>query len=497
MLKSSVQPIAISRNAVRHTFSTRHCEQSDSVRRLLRSKRAQAKLTIGQPNDKYEQEADRVSDQVMRMSDTDIAQKVEDGIIQPMQIQRMCKACDEEITQRQLEESDEQLQAKFNDESIQRQEEDEEEEAIQAKESLGQTPQLNTSIESRINHLKGGGQPLDKATRSFFEPRFGRDFSSVRIHNTEPAADVSRSINARAFTWDNNIAFGFGEYQPQSRNGKRLLGHELTHVIQQNGTVTAPTKIQRIPAGQGTIISETVATSPGARTRTTIGVGEEVTLTHSAGIALWTVTGGTLSSTSGSSVTLTAPDTAQTVTVRAGGSGVTKKDFIVKEPSGVNMDRESGTGIKHTANMPDVGIRTRPFLSPDTVNFYNTIVHEVDLPGIPTSPGVYSCNPFSTGHCPGPCGDAPVTNVVVANKGTKVDGVDTVYSGHCGGTAPFTPGSLTLTIPWEYKIGTGSYHQFDTVTQYHALLADTNATLVSSKAGASGITWVNFPTSTF
>lgn len=268
-------------------------------------------------------------------------------------------------------------------------------------------------------------------------------------------------------------------------------------MIQQNGSATARTKVQRVPAGQGTMNSETVAISPGARTRTTIGVGEEVTLTHSAGVALWTATGGTLSSTSGSSVTLTAPDTAQNITVRAGGTGVATKNFTVIEPNRVNMDREIGTGIKHTVNMPNVGIKTSPFLSPDTVNFYNVIIHEIDLPGVPTSPGVYSCNPFSTNHCGGPCGDAPATNVVVANKGTKIDGIDTVYSGHCGGTAPFTPGSLTLNIPWEYKIGTGSYHQFDIVTQHHALLADTNATLVSRKARATGITWVSFPSSTY
>ena len=497
-VKRKAMQNAMPRKATQHTFNTRHVEQSDSVRRVLRHRGAQAKLTIGQPNDKYEQEADHVSDQVMRMSNTDIAQRVEDGIIQPMQIQRMCTECEEEITQRQLEEGDEQLQAKFNDESIQRQEEDEEEEAIQAKESLGQTPQLNAGVESRINGLKSGGQPLDETTRGFFEQRFGRDFSSVRIHNTEQAADVSRSINARAFTLGNNIAFGSGEYQPESSKGKRLLGHELTHVLQQNGTTTAQTKIQRVPAGSGTITSETVAISPGARTRTTIGVGEEVTLTHSAGVALWTASGGTLSSTSGTSVTLTAPDTAQTVTVRAGGSGVATKDFTVIAPNNVNMDRESGTGIKHTANIPNIGIKTRPFLSPDTVNFYNAIIHEIDLPGVPTTPGVYSCNPFSTGHCGGPCGDAPATNTVVASKGTKINGVDTVYSGYCPAqAAPFTPGSLTLSIPWEYKIGAGSYHRFDTVTQYHALLADTNATLIASKAGASGMTWVNFPTSTY
>ncbi len=495
MWEKAVKPKVTPSKVIRRASNTRHYEQSSLVRRILRSKGAQAKLTIGQPNDKYEMEADRMSDQVMRMSNADIAQRVEGEIIQPVKIQRMCSECEEEIAQRQLQKEDEQLQAKFNDESIQCQAENEE---VKTKELQGQIPQVDAGIESQINSMKGGGQPLGKEVRHFFEERFGHDFSSVRIHNTERAADVSRSINARAFTLGNNIAFSSGEYQPQSNKGKRLLGHELTHVIQQNGAAPGGGKLQRVAAKEGTINSETVAISPGVRTRTTIGVGEEVTLTYSEGVALWTTTGGTLSSSSGSSITLTAPDTAQSVTVRGGGAGVATKNFTVIEPATVNMDREPGTGIRHTKDMPDIGIQTRPFLSPDTVNFYNTTVHEIDLPGVPTSPGVYSCNPFSSGHCGGPCGDASASNVVVANKGTKIDGVDTVYSGFCPSfSAPFTPGSLTLRIPWEYKVGSGPYHQFDTVIQYHALLADISSTLVASKAGASGMTWVSLPSSTF
>ncbi|MBN4077016.1 DUF4157 domain-containing protein [Mariprofundus ferrooxydans] len=187
--------------------------QQSQIYNILHATGAQAKLTIGQPNDKYEQEADRVADQVMRMSDADVAQRVETGTVQPMRIQRLCPECDEEMAQRQPME--------------------EEEEELQAKQMPGQTPTVTSNLESRINSLKGGGQPLDSATRSFFEPRFGHDFSHVRVHTDSSSADTAKSINARAFTLGNHVVMGSGEYQPKSQLGQRLLGHELTHVIQQ------------------------------------------------------------------------------------------------------------------------------------------------------------------------------------------------------------------------------------------------------------------------
>lgn len=209
--------------------------QLAEIRTILRTTGVQARLTIGQPNDKYEREADRVSDRVMRMSNGDVRQRMETGVIQRMQIQRRCSGCEEEMAQRQQKEEDETVQAKLNQETLQRQEDSEEEEPVQAKETPEQTPHVSSTNESRINSFNGGGQPLDKVTRNYFEPRFGLDFSRVRVHQDGYAADVSRSINARAFTMGNNIVFDSGQYQPQSSEGKRLLGHELTHVVQQEG----------------------------------------------------------------------------------------------------------------------------------------------------------------------------------------------------------------------------------------------------------------------
>ena len=256
-------------------------------------------------------------------------------------------------------------------------------------------------------------------------------------------------------------------------------------------TPPGPTPPGPTPPGPtpATITSQTVATSPGARTRTTIGVGEEVDLTHSAGSVTWSTTAGTLSATTGATVKLTAPDTGQTVTVTGGTATIT---FTVVAPSGVHMDRFPGTGIKHTKDLPDSGIQTRPFLLPDNVNFSNVQYREVDI-GAVTS-GTYSCHSGAS-HDASPA-TLTLSSTVVAGKGTQTNARDTVYSGHCGGTAPFTPGSLSFAIPYEYKVGSGSFHRFATVDQVHTLAADAS-TLTTDKAGAHGDTTVTAATSAF
>ena len=88
------------------------------------------------------------------------------------------------------------------------------------------------------NVLGSSGQPLDVATRSFFEPRFGSDLSQVRIHTGEEAAESARAIDALAYTSGSEIVFGAGQYSPQTQGGQRLLAHELAHVHQQVGSHT-------------------------------------------------------------------------------------------------------------------------------------------------------------------------------------------------------------------------------------------------------------------
>lgn len=79
------------------------------------------------------------------------------------------------------------------------------------------------------------GQPLDAGTRAFMEPRFGHDFSQVRVHTNARAAESARAVNALAYTVGRDVVFQEGIYEPETGEGRRLLAHELTHVVQQGG----------------------------------------------------------------------------------------------------------------------------------------------------------------------------------------------------------------------------------------------------------------------
>ena len=150
------------------------------------------KLVINEPRDKYEQEANYVSEQVMRMPEP----------------QRQCACggtCPKCQTQ-QLVQEHERLRTKRI-----------------GSDDLGQTAAL----------LRSSGQPLDAATRAYFEPRFGHDFSGVRVHTNPRAADSVRSVGALAYTVGPNVVFSAGRYDPSSTAGRQLLAHELTHVRQQ------------------------------------------------------------------------------------------------------------------------------------------------------------------------------------------------------------------------------------------------------------------------
>jgi Domain of unknown function (DUF4157) len=97
--------------------------------------------------------------------------------------------------------------------------------------------QTSKNIDPPIVHevLSSPGQPLDVGTRAFMEPRFGHDFSHMRVHADAQAAESARSVNALAYTVGQHVVFGAGQYEPETSKGKRLLAHELTHVVQQQG----------------------------------------------------------------------------------------------------------------------------------------------------------------------------------------------------------------------------------------------------------------------
>ena len=128
------------------------------------------------------------------------------------------------------------------------------------EEALGQVqtlrPPTRTSGREAVSksHLNSvqSGTPLELNVRQFMEPRFGADFSRVQIHADSRAATLSEAINARAFTYGRHIYFNQGEYRPETHEGKRVLAHELTHVIQQEGGSGAGMPIeQHAPGNQG------------------------------------------------------------------------------------------------------------------------------------------------------------------------------------------------------------------------------------------------------
>ncbi len=161
----------------------------------------QRQLTVGKENDPLEHEADAVANKVMRMPEQNF-------------VQRKCAAC----------EGEEKLQRKPLSETVTP--------FIQAKSD--NTPIVNNQTAQSIAYSKGSGSAMDSHTNSFMSSRFGKDFSDVKIHTGGEAVQLSRDVNAKAFTTGKDIYFNEGQYQPNTDRGKNLLAHELTHTIQQN-----------------------------------------------------------------------------------------------------------------------------------------------------------------------------------------------------------------------------------------------------------------------
>lgn len=143
------------------------------------------KLKVNAPRDRYEQEADRIADQVLR--------------------------------QKMPEEEDEKVEIQ----------------ARASQQAVGGEHEVNEELENRLSRSKGGGNPISYQVRAFVEPRIQFDFSKVRVHTDNEAARMNQELGARAFTHREDIYFGTGQYSPQSNQGRRLLAHELTHVAQQ------------------------------------------------------------------------------------------------------------------------------------------------------------------------------------------------------------------------------------------------------------------------
>ena len=178
----------------------------------------------------------------------------------PVQTKPMTGSSSSRLQRETLPEEEEQdpVQTKpmtgFSSSRLQREalpEEEEEQDQVQTKSSQKQTAKdqsfdAGSNVESQLNNSKGGGSPLPDEVRSFMEPRFGADLSQVRVHTGSEAVQMNKELNAQAFTHRKDIYFGSGRYNPGSSEGKHLLAHELTHVIQQTGAVQPKLNIGQV-----------------------------------------------------------------------------------------------------------------------------------------------------------------------------------------------------------------------------------------------------------
>ena len=179
----------------------------------------QPKLEIGEPDDPFEKQADRVADSVIQKKDSDVQlQQMEEDELQMKRepiLQRKCKECEEK-------------------ESLQK----------KAKNSVSPDKTSNKSINQKLQLSRGTVHQLTQPVQKEMNGKIGADFANVNIHTDSNAAEMSRSLGARAFTHGSDIYFNSGEYNPSTKDGKHLLAHELTHVVQQG---KAGKRIQREP----------------------------------------------------------------------------------------------------------------------------------------------------------------------------------------------------------------------------------------------------------
>ena len=170
----------------------------------------QAKLAIGEPNDKYEQEADATAARVVQQINSSTTSQS-----QPIQRQDL--------------EDDDELQMKP---------------LVQRRENLG-GGEASTDLESAIQSARGSGQSLDANLQQSMGQAMGADFSGVKVHTDSQSDQLNKSIQAKAFTTGQDLFFRQGAYEPSSRGGQELIAHELTHVVQQNGGAVQRSQIQR------------------------------------------------------------------------------------------------------------------------------------------------------------------------------------------------------------------------------------------------------------
>lgn len=241
----------------------------------------QKKLKTGTVGDKYEVEADNVADKVVNNNSSkggllqakeEVQQKPVSETISSVQSKEMKEEKDpvqkksdkkeeEKPVQKKGKEEEKPIQKKGKEEEkpvqkksakkeeekpvqskcdncekeekVQKKDKKEEEKPVQKKVENTESEIQNNELEGKLDNSKGSGTGLDEKTKGEMESGFGTDFSNVKIHTDSNAVQMSQELGAQAFTNGNDVYFNQGKYNPDSKEGKHLLAHELTHTVQQ------------------------------------------------------------------------------------------------------------------------------------------------------------------------------------------------------------------------------------------------------------------------
>lgn len=216
-----------------------NCEVDKKVQRMEEKKEEEK---VMKKEDKKEEETvqrqpeKKEEEKVMKKEDKKEEEKV----------QRQPEKKEEEKIQRAADNKEEEKvmkkEEKKEEEKVMKTEDKKEEEKVQKKEA-GNTSAPGNSVSNYISSLNGKGNPLPAQSNHFFSSKMGYDFSEVKVHNDKEAAESAKAINAKAYTIGNNVVFNEGQYNTESGEGKKLMAHELAHVVQQG---KSSGKIQRV-----------------------------------------------------------------------------------------------------------------------------------------------------------------------------------------------------------------------------------------------------------
>ena len=268
-----------------HTIAGGECAECSKKKRLG----LQTKLKVNEPGDIYEQEADRIADQVMATP----AHPAVSGA--PPRIQRF------------------------------------------SGQSNGQMDAAPASVDQA---LASPGRPLEPALRQDMEQRFGHDFSRVRVHSGAAAEQSARDVNANAYTVGHDIVFGAGRFAPGTHEGRRLIAHELTHVVQQAGSGGAA------PVARGRLQQDASTPAP-----------VSMDLTKS----------------SGAQAPAKEPPAAPLGEVRPSGRGQVQRILISCRDKRLRLETTSGVWLyKLTGATSRSGRTTRPSPSPATISSWTS-----------------------------------------------------------------------------------------------------------------------------